>query len=357
MSTFIIAEAGVNHNCDLGLARDLIDAAKEAGADAVKFQTFDADALVRVDAPKAGYQIRATGAEEGQHEMLRRLQIGAEGHRHLLAHCRHRGIEFMSTPFDLGSLAFLVEELGLERLKISSGEITNGPVLLAAAGYGRPMILSTGMATMREIGDALAVIAFGLVNPDGEPSEKALADIADSDEGAAALRDKVTILQCTTDYPTAPGDANLNAMATLSDTFGVPAGFSDHTEGTAVPIAAAALGARIIEKHLTLDRKMPGPDHAASIEPEAFAKMVAAIRVVEQALGDGVKRPTPAEEANRKIARRSLVATRPVAKGEAFTPDNLGSKRPASGVSPMRYWEWLGRKAERSYDDDEAIDP
>jgi N-acetylneuraminate synthase len=330
----VVAEAGVNHNGSPALALDLVDAAARAGADAVKFQTFRAEALASPLAPKAGYQERTTGSAESQRDMLRKLELDAAAHRALVARCRSHGITFLSTPFDLQSLALLVE-LDVPMIKIGSGDLTNGPLLEAAARSGKPLILSTGMATLAEIGEALALV----------------------ETRGRAKRKRVTLLQCTTEYPAAPADLNLRAMQTLKERFGTRVGFSDHSTGTAAALAAAALGAVLIEKHLTLDRKMPGPDHAASLEPGDFAAMVAGIREVGRALGSAQKRPAKAELANVAAARKSLVAARAVRKGEAFSPENLAVMRPGGGISPMRYWEWLGKKAKRDYAAGELIKP
>jgi N-acetylneuraminate synthase len=260
----------------------------------------------------------------------------------IAADCREVGIEFMSTPFDLGSLNFLVRDVGLLRLKIPSGEITNGPFLLAAARSGLPLVVSTGMATMAEIEAALGVIAFGLSQAPDEPGEAVFARAYSS--GHELLAHRVTLLHCTTEYPAPYDEVHLRAIATMRARFGVPVGYSDHTQGIAVPIAAAALGAVAIEKHFTLDRALPGPDHAASLEPDELSQMVRAIRAVQLALG-------------RAVARRSLVAARAIAKGECFEPSMLDAKRPGTGISPMRYWEYLGRKAQRDYAPDELLEP
>lgn len=352
----IIAEAGVNHNGSIDMALSLIDAAADAGADIVKFQTFRAEAVVSRFAPKAEYQINTTGDDESQLEMVRRLELAPGDHRRLMRHCEARNIGFLSTPFDAASARFLVRELGLGQLKIPSGEITNAPLLLAMAVLACPVILSTGMSTLGEIEEALGVLAFGYLNPTMRPSRKAFRQTYVSDEGQAALREKATLLHCTTEYPAPYAEVNLAAMDTLQRAFGLPVGFSDHTEGIAVPIAAAARGAVIVEKHFTLDRTLPGPDHRASLEPAELAAMVAGIRQVEAALGDGRKRPSASELKNAPIARRSLVAARDIKAGETFSDDNLASKRPGSGVSPMDYWEWQGRRASRDFGEDEPIE-
>lgn len=354
-STFVIAEAGVNHNGDLELARQLVDAAAEAGADCVKFQTFKADKLASARAKKAAYQEQTTGAGESQLEMLRRLELSDAAHRELLDRCDARDITFLSTPFDHDSLRFLVGDLGLDRLKLGSGELTNGPLLLAAAQTGLPLILSTGMATMGEVRDALGVLAFGWTGREEPPSREAFVEAWASVDGQAAVRDKLVLLQCTTEYPAPFADVNLRAMDTLAE-LGVVVGLSDHTPGIAMPIAAVARGARVIEKHFTLDKTMDGPDHRASLEPSELAAMVTGIRQVEAALGDGVKAPAESELGNRAIARKGIVAARAIAAGQVFRPGDLACKRPEAGLSPMRLWELLGRTARRTYDLDEPID-
>ena len=354
---YVIAEAGVNHNGDPALALELVDAAAEARADAVKFQTFRAEAVASPGAAKAGYQRRATEAGEAQLAMLKRLELPQRAFRGLARHCARLGIDFLSTPFDTESLRFLVEDLGLETLKIASGEITNAPLLLAAARSGRKVVLSTGMSTLDEVADALGVLAFGYTRAQAAPSRRAFRVAFTAGTGRRALARKVTLLHCTSEYPAPVDEVNLRAMETLRETFGLRVGLSDHSEGIAVPIAAAALGAVVIEKHFTLDRSLPGPDHRASIEPGDLADMVAGIRAVEQALGDGVKKPTPSEMKNLDVVRRSLVTTKPVLRGEPFAEDNLGARRPGGGISPMDYWEWLGRTAESNFRADDLLRP
>ncbi|OIR06750.1 N,N'-diacetyllegionaminic acid synthase [mine drainage metagenome] len=352
---YIIAEAGVNHNGSLDRALQLVDAAAEAGADAVKFQTFKADKLVSRAAPKAGYQIANTGTDESQHEMIRKLELDEAVHRRLMQHCRSRGIEFLSTPFDLESLTMLASRFDLSRIKLGSGEITNAPLLLATARTGKPVILSTGMSDLGDVEDALAVLAYGYACGDVAPSLAAFEAAYCSEEGRSALSDKVTLLHCTTEYPAPLAEVNLLAMETLRQAFRLPVGYSDHTAGIAITIAAAALGATVIEKHFTLDRKLPGPDHQASLEPDELRQMVRSIRDVEAALGSSVKQPAPSELGNRAVARKSLVASRPVVEGERFSIGNLTVKRPGGGISPMRYWEWLGKPAERDYQTDDPV--
>lgn len=347
-ATLVIAEAGVNHNGSLERAIELIDIARDAGADVVKFQTFRADKLVSKRAAKAEYQIAATGAQESQHEMLRKLELSIDDHRRLLAHCETRGIEFLSSPFDEESVDLLVNELGVKRIKLGSGEITNAPLLLKVARTGKPLILSTGMSTLDEVRDALGVLAFGYANTDAAPSREAFAR-------ANGPLDKVTLLHCTTEYPATFEEVNLRAIDTMRDAFGLPVGFSDHTPGIAMPIAAAARGAEVIEKHFTLDKSLPGPDHKASLDPRELREMIAGIRAVEAAMGDGIKRPTKSELKNLPVARKSLIAVAPIRRGETFTRDNVGVKRPGTGHSPFELWDVIGRAAERDYESDETL--
>jgi N,N'-diacetyllegionaminate synthase len=327
---YVIAEAGVNHNGSLEQALLLVDAAAEAGADAVKFQSFIADEIVSASAVKAPYQLESTGGGS-QLEMIRALELDEDAHWELSRRCRQRGVEFLSAPFDIPSVAML-ERLDVRILKVPSGQLTDLPYLRAVAAAGRPIILSTGMADLEEVRAALDVLAEG-----GIPLEK------------------VTVLQCTTEYPTPPEDVDLTAMVTMRDEFGVRVGYSDHTRGIAVPLAAVALGAEVIEKHFTLSRSQPGPDHAASLEPTELAAMVAGIREVESALGDGVKRPCRRELENLVAARKSIVVSRDVRAGDILTADNLTTKRPGTGVSPMRWDEVLGTAAVRDFRRDELI--
>lgn len=330
--TLVIAEAGVNHNGDIGLACKLIDAAARAGADMVKFQSFRADSLVTRGARKAGYQELQTGADESQLDMLRRLELDEQSHLRLLAHCQERSIGFLSTGFDTQSVDLLLK-LGIDWLKVPSGEITNLPYLRHIGGAGKKIILSTGMSDLDEVGQALSAL-----------------------ETAGSPRAAITVLHCTTEYPAPMASVNLRAMLTLRDTFGVSVGYSDHTQGIEVAVAAVALGARVIEKHFTLDRSLPGPDHQASLEPDELSEMVSAIRNVEVALGDGVKRANKVEIGNRAVARKSLVALRPIRRGEYFSADNVTAKRPGTGLSPMRWDEVMGRMAPREFKVDEMIE-
>ena len=318
---FVIAEAGVNHNGDLDLARRLVDVAASAGADAVKFQTFAAERVAAREAPKADYQRQTTSAEESQQQMLRRLELSPAAHRELQAHARSRGLTFLSTPFDEAS-ADLLDALGVPAIKIGSGEVTNLPFLEHVARKGRPIILSTGMSSLEEVGAAVAAVR------------------------AAGNRDLI-LLHCVSEYPARASDANVRAMLTLADAFRTPVGYSDHTPGLEVALAAVALGASVIEKHFTLDRTLPGPDHRASLEPAQITELVRAIRVVEQALGDGVKAPTSGELGNRVVARRSLAAAVDLPAGLALTRESLGALRPATGISPASLPAVLGRTLTR----------
>jgi N-acetylneuraminate synthase len=348
--TLIIAEAGVNHNGVEQLAFDLVDAAHRAGADIVKFQTFKAKNLVTDKAVQAEYQVTNTGKRESQLAMLSRLELSYEAHHQLVAYCERLGIEFLSTAFDNESLDFLVNELKLSRLKIPSGEITNAPLVLQHARTGCDLIVSTGMATLAEIEAVLGVIAFGYISSsEAIPTMAAFEQAYASSDGQVALRQKVTLLHCTTEYPAPMAEINLRAMDALANAFKLPAGYSDHSEGITVPIAAVARGAVLIEKHFTLDKNMEGPDHKASLEPAELEAMVAAIRAVELALGDGVKRPTPSEVKNKAVARKSIVAACDIAQGDVFSAERLAIKRPGNGKSPFLFWELLGQPASKAY--------
>ncbi len=327
---FIIAEAGVNHNGSLETAMQLIDAAVKAGADAVKFQTFKAENLVCKDAEKASYQMETTDREESQLAMLKKLELTSDMHEQLMSYCREKEIMFLSTPFDMDSLHYLVG-CGMPIVKVPSGEITNYPLLREVGKTERSVILSTGMSTLDEVKAAIAVLR---------------------ENGAR----EITVLHCNTEYPTPYADVNLKAMLTLKDELGVSVGYSDHTEGIVVPVAAAALGATVIEKHFTLDKTMEGPDHKASLEPGELREMVSAIRNIEMALGDGRKEPSQSEQKNIAVARKSIVAKRDIAMGEVFSEDNLATKRPGTGISPMNWNEIIGKKAKRGFQTDELIE-
>jgi N-acetylneuraminate synthase len=344
-SVFIIAEAGVNHNGSLDMAMRLADAAKQAGADAVKYQTFRAEAVISARARKAAYQEKSTGADESQLEMVRKLELSFAEHKRLRDHCAGIGIQYLSTPFDLESADFLIDDLNLPLIKLPSGEITNAPLLLRVARSGKPVILSTGMSTLGDIEEALGVLAFGYLGKDA-PRRAAFRAAWASEEGRAALAGKVTLLHCTTEYPAPFADAHLPVMGLLERAFGLPAGFSDHTPGIAAPIAAAALGAKVIEKHFTLDKTLPGPDHAASLEPDELARLCADARTAWSALGEVSYARKDSEKDNAQF-RRSLYAARDIKAGEPLTPENVRSIRPGFGLPPRDYDKVLGRRAIR----------
>lgn len=326
---FVIAEAGVNHNGDIEIAKQLIDAASEAGADAVKFQTFQADSLVCRTAKKAEYQLETTDRTETQYDMLKKLELTPQMHRELIEHCIKRNIMFLSTPFDLESIK-LLSELGMQIYKIPSGEITNLPYLREIAKQQKKIILSTGMSSMDEVKAAVNVL---------------------KNNGTEEL----TLLHCNTQYPTPISDVNLLAMVKMREETGLPVGYSDHTQGIEVPIAAAALGAEVIEKHFTLDRKMEGPDHKASLEPQELMQMVVGIRKIESALGSKIKQVSESEMTNVAIVRKSIVAAANIKRGEKYTEKNITTKRPATGISPMLWDEIIGKTADRDYKVDEII--
>lgn len=356
-SVFIIAEAGVNHNGSIELAKELVNKAFDVGADAVKFQTFQVEKITSRIAQKADYQKQTTGESESQFEMLKKLELTVEDHLELVQHCRNLGIMFLSTPFDIESIDLLVKKCHVPMLKVPSGEVTNAALLLAMARTGLPIVMSSGMTFIGEVEEALGVLAFGYTADAAiTPSRNAFRLAYCSEAGQQALKDKVSLLHCTTEYPTPYIDVNLRAMDTLKAAFGLPIGLSDHTEGIAISIAAVARGATLIEKHFTLDRSMPGPDHLASLDPIQLGEMVKSIRQVEAAIGLANKLITPSELRNKNVARKSLVAARSINVGEIFTEHNLTSKRPGTGRSPMEYWDLLGKRAERSYLEDELID-
>ena len=352
--TFLIAEAGVNHNGSIDMARKLVDAAVMAGADAVKFQSFVASSIVTAGASKAEYQITNTGSKESQLEMLKKLELSHVQQRELFEYCKNKGIQFLSTPFDSASLNFLTVDLGLETIKVGSGELTNAPFLFEVARLAKNIILSTGMSTLDEVTDALGVIAF-VMTGSKNPSVSSFKSALSSSEGKKAVASKVTLLHCTTDYPTVPSDVNLRAMLTLREKFDCQVGFSDHSVGIHLAVAAVAMGATVIEKHLTIDRDLPGPDHKASLEPSEFKNLVDQVRDLENAFGDGTKRPTEIELKNKKIARRSLVASKAIKAGDEFTSENVSIKRPGTGRSPFEYWSLLGTKATSDIAENEVI--
>jgi N-acetylneuraminate synthase len=354
-SVYIIAEAGVNHNGSMEMAHGLIELAADAGADAVKFQTFKAEAVISTFASKAPYQEALTPVGESQLEMLQKLQLDELQHKELLDYCQFRNIEFISSPFDLESVDLLVHRLNISRLKIASGEITNAPLLLKAARTGKNIILSTGMSSLGEVETALGVLAFGYSERDKKPSLAAFQASYSSCEGQTALREKVILLHCTSEYPAPLKDINLLAMDTLQQAFNLQVGYSDHSSGLVIPIAAAARGAAVIEKHFTLDRNLPGPDHKASLEPAELKEMVKSIRQVELALGSPIKTLSPSEVKNRLIVRKSLVAVETIRRGETLTEKNIGIKRPGTGITPGCYWELMGRKADKDYMPDQQV--
>ena len=331
MKTLIIAEAGVNHNGFLDLAYQHIDAASDAGADIVKFQTFKAENLVTKSASKAQYQLEKTDSGESHFEMIKRLELSEEMHLKIIDKCKDKGIRFASTGFDQDSVD-LVAKLGVDFLKIPSGEITNLPYLRNVGSRNLPVILSTGMATMEEVRQALIILT-----------------------SSGLEKSKITVLHCNTEYPTPFEDVNLRAMISIKEVLGVEVGYSDHTRGIEVPIAAVAMGATIIEKHFTLDRSMDGPDHAASLEPNELKEMVASIRNIEKALGSEIKKPSKSELKNLPVVRKSIVASRRIEAGEVFTEENLTVKRPGSAISPMKWDELIGQKASRDYQPDDFI--
>ena len=328
---FIIAEAGVNHNGSIEIAKKLIDVAVDARANAIKFQTFKAKSLVSKNAQKADYQKMTTNSEESQFEMIKKLELDIDAHNELISYCENKNITFLSTPFDLDSID-LLNDLGLNIFKIPSGEITNLPYLRKIGSLNKNIILSTGMSNIGEIEDALDVLTK-----------------------AGTKKEYITILHANTEYPTPMEDVNLKAMATIGDTFKIDYGYSDHTLGIEVDIAAVALGATIIEKHFTLDKNMDGPDHKASLEPKELITMVRAIRNIELALGDGIKKASPSETPNLKIARKSIIANMKIKKGQVFTENNLTIKRPGNGINPMKWDEVIGTTAQKDYNQDELI--
>ena len=331
MSVFIIAEAGVNHNGSIKLAKKLIDVACSAGVNAVKFQTFKTKNLVSKNAPKADYQIKTTKKDESQYKMIKKLELDIDAHEELIDYCKQKNIMFLSTPFDNESIDML-DKLGLEIFKIPSGEITNLPYLRHIGKLNKKLILSTGMADIGEIEDALDILIK-----------------------SGTKKENITILHANTMYPTPFEDVNLKAMQTIGCTFGIDIGYSDHTLGIEVPIAAVAMGAKVIEKHFTLDKNMQGPDHKASLEPDELKAMVKAIKNIELAIGNGIKKPTLSEKPNIKVARKSIIAKKDIKKGEIFSKENLTVKRPGNGISPMRWDEIIGSIAIRDYNKDDLI--
>jgi N-acetylneuraminate synthase len=358
LSVYVIAEAGVNHNGSEELAFQLVDIAVNSGADAVKFQTFRANKIVNKKASKANYQLESTDINETQYEMLKKLELSYEAHIKLKDYCNKKGIDFLSTAFDEESLNFLDKELGIKTLKIPSGEITNAPLVLSHALTNSNLIVSTGMANLEEIRNVLGVIAYGYLNQNSKSplSKDSFEKAFKSEIGKDILKQKVTILHCTSEYPAPLEQINLKAMNTIKNEFNLPIGYSDHTSDIYISIAAVAMGATIIEKHFTLDKSMPGPDHMSSLEPTQLKNMISAIRDVEKALGNSKKEPTFSEILNLKVIRKSLVAEIKIEKGDIFSSKNISAKRPGNGLSPFRYWDLIGKEASRSFDEGDLIE-
>jgi N-acetylneuraminate synthase len=352
---YIIAEAGVNHNGQKDLAFALIDAATEAGADAIKFQTFEAKKLASAQAPKAAYQKQSTNPAESQLAMLQKLELPKEWHRELQTYSHTKGIEFLSTPFDAGDSLNLLLELDIPFLKIPSGELVNGPLLWKFARTGKPLIVSTGMSTLGEVEEALAVICHGLCSTIEPNNMQEVWQHWAQHKTRTLLKERVTLLHCTSLYPTPLNEVNLRGMDTLASAFGLPVGYSDHTEGILIPMAAVARGATILEKHFTLDKNMPGPDHKASLEPDELQEMVSGIRALEQALGDGIKTPQPGEWDTRYAARQQVVAARKIAAGGILMREDLSTARCGYGLSPAALWELVGKIAQNTYDVGEPV--
>ena len=357
MKTYIIAEIGVNHNGSFETAMQLIEKAADARVDAVKFQIFRPELLAHKFTPMVEYQTQNTGVVESQIEMLNRLTLTNDKHLELKRFSEHLNLDYLASPFDHSSLDFLVSTLQVKCIKIASGEITNAPMLLKAAQSHLKIIMSTGMATIDEIRTALGVCAYGYLNPD-KPNinSNEFKSVYQSKEGQDALQNNITLLQCTTAYPCPLENVNLNAMDTLATTFRLPIGFSDHTMGINVALAAVAKNAVLIEKHFTLDRSQVGPDHAASLEPHELKKLVEGIREIELALGNGVKSPTLIEKNNKTVVRKHIIATKNIDKCEKFTYENIACKRIANGLDPIKYWDLLNNTAGRKYLSGEAIE-
>ncbi|MBP0726733.1 N-acetylneuraminate synthase [Bacillus sp. RG28] len=353
--TYVIAEAGVNHNGSLELAKKLIEVARDAGADAVKFQTFITENEISMYAPKAEYQLENTDDNESQFEMVKKLEFNKSQFEELIHHCKNCGIEFMSSPFDLESLDLLVNEFNLKTIKIPSGEITNPLLLLNTAIANCNIILSTGMSTLSEIETALAILAFGYIEKRIPATIQECFDTYFQPTSLELLKEKVALLHCNTEYPTPYEDVNLNSIETIRNTFGLEVGYSDHTEGIVISQAAVAMGATIIEKHITLDKDLPGPDHKASLNPKELNELIKGIRIIEKSIGNGRKVPTSSEYKNIQIARKSLVAATEINKGDLLSWDNVTFKRPGTGISPMEIFKILGKRSNRAYEYDEVI--
>lgn len=348
-NVYIIAEAGVNHNGSIEIAKKMIDVAVESGADAIKFQTYKTELLVSHDAAKAEYQLHNDGNLDNQFQMLKKLELSFNDFKELADYCREKNIEFLSTAFDSESLKFLVEEINVCKLKIPSGEITNAPLIYEMAKYNLPLILSTGMTVMDDIFNALSIIAIATVEKDTFPSSTLINKYKNPDIFTKILEDKVTVLHCTTEYPTPFNEVNMRAMDYIKKKTNLEVGYSDHTKGILIPIIATARGARIIEKHFTLDKSMSGPDHKASLNPTELKEMVLEIRRTEEALGKEIKKITNSEKRNIEVARKSLIAKTDIYKGEIITPESIIAKRPGDGCSPFSYWDIVGLKASKDY--------
>lgn len=371
--TYIIAEAGVNHNGSLVNAKKLVDIASKAGADAVKFQTFKAENLVNIHAPQAEYQAANIGKRESQFDMLKRLELKEDMHFELAEYCKQRNITFLSTPFDNDSLDFLVKNFEMPLIKIGSGEVTNAPFLLEIAKTGKDIILSTGMSDLEEVEQALSVLAFGYLTPNKTPSIEAFNATFKQEDAKNILMQKVQLLHCTTEYPCPLEDVNLKAMHTMQKAFGLDVGYSDHTAGIDVSLAAVAMGAKIIEKHFTIDKTMEGPDHKASLEPNELIELVKEVRRLEQLTaqekqsfceeikdiksikGSGIKSPSHSEQKNIPIARKSIIAKQGIKKGEVFSKENLCIKRPGNGLKPIKIWQLYGKKSPLDIKADELV--
>ena len=355
--TYIIAEAGVNHNGKFHLAKKLIDIAKKSGADAVKFQIFKSEDVVTPSAVKAKYQYINTGINETQLAMIKKLELNKTDFIKLKKYADNLNLDFLITAFDSGSLNFIIDKLKVKRLKIPSGEITNGPFILEHARYGLDIILSTGMANISEISKAISIIAFGYLNKNNKkiPSSEDLYNSLKSTEGKNLLKKKVTILHCTTEYPAPASELNLNAINEMRRRLNLQIGYSDHSNGLIAAIAAVALDVRILEKHFTISKNMRGPDHKASLSPRELFIFVKNIREAEIMMGNGLKTPSISEIKNMNIARKSIVALRNIKKGERFSPKNIGCKRPGNGITPMKYWNLINKKSKKNFLKDELI--
>ena len=354
MSVFIIAEAGVNHNGNLSMAYKLVDAAKNAGANAIKFQIFQSENLVTHKLLKASYQQKNQSNSDSQFSMLKKLEMPFRNFKKLKLYSDKKGIQFLSTAFDNESLDYLINTISVQKLKISSGDLSNAPLLLRSAQSKKDIILSTGMSNLDEIKQALGVIAFGLTSSK-KPSIVGFKNAFSSEVGQNALKQKVTLLHCTSEYPAPYKEINLNAITTIMDKFKIPVGYSDHSQGRVASIAAVTLGANILEKHFTLDRSLEGPDHKASLEPKELMKFVKDIRIAEISLGSSIKEAQPSELENIQFSRRFIVASKDISIGDVFTEENLTLKRAGNGINPINYWELIGKRSNKSYKMDDSI--